>query len=95
MILKHNKTFYYAIMNFAHSSPELTWRDVQYLIVYTSRYDKLNDTKEPGTKNGAGLTFSIYFGFGAVDAEAVVTRARHWTNVAPQTMYTIMATESE
>ena len=91
-MLKQN---HYAIMNLAHSSPELTWRDVQYLIVYTSRYDKLNDPEEPRTKNGAGLTFSINFGFGAVDAEALVTRAIHWTNVAPQTMYTIMATESE
>ena len=67
-------------------SENLTWRDVQYLIVYTSDHGKLN---HPGIKNGAGLTFSHYFGFGAVDAEAVVTRARHWTTVPPQTSFSL------
>ena len=70
-------------------SSNLTWRDVQYLIVHTSRHDKLNDPYEHGTRNGAGLTFSRYFGFGAVDAEALVTRARYWENVPPQRNYTL------
>ena len=34
--------------------------------------------------NGAGLKFSHNFGFGAIDAEAMVTRARHWINVPSQ-----------
>ena len=63
-------------------SPDLTWRDVQYLIVYTSNPDIL--TVNDLTTNAAGLNFSHSFGFGAIDAEAMVTRARHWINVPEQ-----------
>ena len=31
--------------------------------------------------NGAGLNVSSQFGFGAIDAEAMVTRAKNWINV--------------
>ena len=65
-------------------SPDLTWRDVQYLIVYTSNPDIL--TVDDLATNGAGLNFSHHFGFGAIDAEAMVTRARHWINVPEQQM---------
>ena len=34
--------------------------------------------------NGGGLYVSSQFGFGAIDAEAIVTRARTWTNVPSQ-----------
>ena len=34
--------------------------------------------------NGAGLSVSRKFGFGVMDAEAMVTRARHWINVPSQ-----------
>ena len=64
-------------------SPSLTWRDVQYLIAYTSNPDSLLDTGYDFT-NGAGLRVSHYYGFGAIDGEAMVTRARHWTNVPYQ-----------
>ena len=63
----------------------MTWRDVQYLIVYTSKHDALlTKSDDSRTKNAAGLYFSHQFGFGAVDAEAMVTRARHWINVPTQ-----------
>ena len=65
----------------AHS-PTLTWRDIQYLIAYTS-----NPTRLVGgdwIRNGAGLSVSHEFGFGALDAEAMVIRARRWTNVPQQ-----------
>ena len=63
-------------------SPDLTWRDVQYLIVYTSNIDIL--TLDDVQTNAAGLKFSHSVGFGAIDAEAMVTRARHWINVPEQ-----------
>ena len=34
--------------------------------------------------NGAGLQVSRDYGFGVIDAEAMVSRARHWINVPPQ-----------
>ena len=63
-------------------SPSLTWRDVQYLIAYTANPHL---TAGPLTRNGAGLAVSRQYGFGVMDAEAMVTRARHWINVPPQT----------
>ena len=62
-------------------SPDLMWRDVQYLIVYTANPHL---TAGPLTRNGAGLAVSRQYGFGVMDAEAMVTRARHWINVPPQ-----------
>ncbi len=62
-------------------SSELTWRDIQYLIIYTSDTTKLSGD---WIINGAGLKVSSQFGFGAIDAEAIVTRARHWISVPEQ-----------
>ena len=39
--------------------------------------------------NGGGLRVSHKYGFGAVDAEALITRARRWTTVPPQTQNNI------
>ena len=84
----HNK-FYNVIYhdcpssaNFHVHSPDLSWRDIQYLIAYTSNIGIL--TLDDVETNGAGLQFSHSAGFGAIDAEAMVTRARHWTNVPAQ-----------
>ena len=75
-----------------YCSSNLTWRDVQYLIVYTSN-TLLTDTTN-SIYNGAGLLVSRQFGFGVIDAEAMVTRARHWINVPPQLEETIIPTTS-
>ena len=56
----------------------MSWRDVQYLIAYTSKTANLEGEF---VTNGAGLKVSNQFGFGAIDAEALVTRARYWTPV--------------
>ena len=55
---------------------------MQYLIAYTSNRDSL--TGGDWATNGAGLRVSHKFGFGAIDAEAMVTRARHWISVPEQ-----------
>ena len=54
---------------------------MQYLIVYTSNTEATNATDS--VTNGAGLSVSHQVGFGVIDAEAMVTRATHWTNVPP------------
>ena len=54
---------------------------MQYLIAYTSNPPL---TAGPVTRNGAGLAVSRQYGFGVMDVEAMVTRARHWINVPPQ-----------
>ncbi|XP_055929177.1 furin-like isoform X1 [Argiope bruennichi] len=57
------------------ANPRLTWRDMQYLIVMTSRYEPL--AKETGwITNGIGKRVSTKFGYGLMDAAAMVKLAR-------------------
>ncbi|KAF5403317.1 proprotein convertase subtilisin/kexin type 6 [Paragonimus heterotremus] len=60
----------------------LTWRDLQYLVVYTARPEGLraNDWR----MNGVGRSVSHAFGYGLMDAGAMVDLALNWTNVPPQ-----------
>ena len=58
--------------------PDLTWRDVQYIIVYSSD-SSIHDND--WITNGANLRVSSKYGFGLMNAAALVNRARHWTTV--------------
>ena len=60
---------------------------MQYLVVYTSDTSSL--VGGAWQTNGAGLNVSHKFGFGAIDAEAMVTRARTWTSVPDKKNYTV------
>ena len=75
-------------------SPQLTWRDVQYLIVNTSNSKSLLANTEDHFVNGAGLTVSHSFGFGVIDAEAMVTRAKNWETVGPQLMNSMVPSKN-
>jgi subtilisin-like proprotein convertase family protein len=57
----------------------LTWRDVQHIIVQSSRVNDENDSS--WEINGAGLHVSHKYGFGVIDAGAAVSLAENWTNV--------------
>uniref|UniRef100_A0A8B9LCK8 Proprotein convertase subtilisin/kexin type 5 n=1 Tax=Astyanax mexicanus TaxID=7994 RepID=A0A8B9LCK8_ASTMX len=60
----------------------LTWRDVQHIIVKTSRAGHLS---APDWKtNAAGYNVSHLYGFGLMDAEAMVKEAERWKPVPPQ-----------
>ncbi|XP_020283129.1 furin-like protease 2 isoform X1 [Pseudomyrmex gracilis] len=65
------------------ANPSLTWRDMQYLVVLTSRSEPLSN--EPGwILNGVKRKVSHKFGYGLMDAGAMVNLAEQWTNVPPQ-----------
>lgn len=58
------------------------WRDVQHLIVRTA---KITSPLDEGWKsNGAGFHFNHKFGFGRLDANAIVNAAEKWQNVGSQ-----------
>ncbi|XP_059192974.1 proprotein convertase subtilisin/kexin type 5b isoform X1 [Centropristis striata] len=60
----------------------LTWRDVQHIIVKTSRAGHLS---APDWKtNAAGYNVSHLYGFGLMDAEAMVKEAERWKQVPTQ-----------
>uniref|UniRef100_A0A8C7XXT1 Furin (paired basic amino acid cleaving enzyme) b n=1 Tax=Oryzias sinensis TaxID=183150 RepID=A0A8C7XXT1_9TELE len=60
----------------------LTWRDMQHLVVRTSQPGHLSaaDWKT----NGVGRTVSHSYGYGLLDAAAMVGLAQNWTTVGPQ-----------
>ena len=68
------------------ANPNLTWRDVQHILVETSDQ---NDPSDSGwTTNGAGHEISHKYGFGAVNADVAVTAAQNWTTVEPEVVTT-------
>ncbi|XP_075071254.1 furin-1-like [Mixophyes fleayi] len=60
----------------------LTWRDMQHLVVRTSNPAHLKTTD--WITNGVGRKVSHSYGYGLMDAGAMVTLAKNWTNVGPQ-----------
>ena len=70
-------------MSFFLYSRKLTWRDMQHLTVLTSKRNSLFDSKGRfhWTMNGVGLEFNHLFGFGVLDAGAMVALAGQWKSV--------------
>lgn len=77
------------------ANPSLTWRDVQHLVAWTAEYAPLQDN--PGWKmNGRGLWVNSRFGFGLLNAEALVNAAdpANFTNV-PEKSVCVVSTEED
>ncbi len=61
------------------ANENLTWRDVQHVLVNSAR---MNDPTDSSWRiNGGGHDVSHKYGFGAVDAGAAVSLAENWVNV--------------
>lgn len=65
--------------------PDLTWRDLQYLCVETAVPISLDDDDWRDTT--AGHRFNHKFGYGKLDAWAMVEKAKVWQNVKAQSWY--------
>ncbi len=64
------------------ANPDLTWRDVQHLIVHAA--EPVDTTHSDWTTNGAGIPINHSYGFGQLDAVRLIQGAQSWTPVAPQ-----------
>ncbi|KAK2180746.1 hypothetical protein NP493_427g01043 [Ridgeia piscesae] len=64
------------------ANPRLTWRDMQHIVVMTARPEGLKSTD--WITNGVGRKVSHSFGYGVMDAAAMVDMAKNWTNVPTQ-----------
>ena len=73
-----------ALMLEANSN--LSWRDVQHILVLTSRQNDASDSS--WGVNGANYDVSHKYGFGVIDASAAVSMAESWTPVATETSVT-------
>lgn len=64
------------------ANPNLTYRDVQHILVETARVNDPTDVD--WMLNGAGYFVNHKYGFGVIDAEAAVAAAENWTTVNPE-----------
>ncbi|XP_033124048.1 neuroendocrine convertase 1-like [Anneissia japonica] len=66
-------------------NPNLTWRDIQHIIVWTSEYAPL-ESNDGWLTNGIGLKVNSNFGFGLLNAHAIVEMADPsvWQSVPPK-----------
>lgn len=75
------------------ANPNLSWRDMQHILVKTTTKTSSCD---PGwKKNGAGLHFNHKFGFGRVDANAMVEAAEKWKRVPEQHTCVVLGSHSK
>ena len=61
------------------ANPNLTWRDIQYLLVENAF--KIDPSDADWTINGAGKNINHNYGFGGVDTRAIVAAATNWNSV--------------
>ncbi|KAI4458893.1 proprotein convertase subtilisin/kexin-related [Holotrichia oblita] len=72
----------------------LTWRDIQHLIVWTSELAPV--AENPGWQlNAAGLWFNTRFGFGLMNALGFVKAASIWTSVPEWRICTVNSISPE
>ncbi|KAG4065803.1 hypothetical protein HA402_012481, partial [Bradysia odoriphaga] len=64
------------------ANSNLTWRDLQHIVVRTAKPGNLKDST--WSKNGVGRRISHSFGYGLMDAAAMVRLARTWKTVPEQ-----------
>ncbi|MCT7997214.1 SBBP repeat-containing protein [Laspinema olomoucense] len=64
------------------ANPNLTWRDVQQILVDTAEQN--DSTDSDWVQNGAGRWVNHKYGFGAVDATLAVEAAMDWQMVQPE-----------
>ena len=63
--------------------PELNWRDLQHLVIRTSRPKGILKAADWST-NGVGLQYSHSYGYGLMDAGHMVKLAKNWETVPDQ-----------
>ncbi|XP_021348495.1 furin-like protease kpc-1 isoform X3 [Mizuhopecten yessoensis] len=73
------------------ANPSLTWRDLQHIVVMTAKRGNLR--ADDWTYNGVNRSVSHSFGFGLMDAGAMVRLAKNWTTVPPQNICEIRLQE--
>lgn len=67
------------------ANPDLTWRDMQYLVILSSV--EINEGDGNWQHGALGKRYSHRYGYGKLDAYRIVDMARSWTNVNPQSWY--------
>ncbi|NWH71782.1 PCSK4 convertase, partial [Piaya cayana] len=74
------------------ANPALTWRDLQHLVVRSSKPSHLQ--AEDWAANGAGRKVSHHYGYGLLDAALLVEMAKGWTGTRPQQICSVKALDA-
>ncbi len=74
------------------ANPNLTWRDVQQILVDTSV--QVDASNEDWVTNGAGYNVSYNYGFGLINAKAAVEAALTWENLPQELHRSYIASDS-
>lgn len=64
------------------ANPNLTYRDVKYILAKTAR--KIDSNNPDWSQNAAGIWFNPNYGFGLVDAGAAVEMAKNFSSLPPE-----------
>lgn len=64
------------------ANPDLTWRDMQHIVIATANPDPLLDGDF--ITNGVGRKVSLKYGYGLMNANTIVKLAEKWTTVPEQ-----------
>ena len=75
-------------MQRCNASAELSWRDVQHLVAWTSEYSPLKNNVD-WQQNSAGFRYNLRFGFGLMNAANFVKAAANWTGVPEKFICTV------
>ena len=67
------------------TNPNLSWRDVQEILLFTSRKNDPGD--EGWVTNGVGMHYNHRYGGGVVDAQKAVHFSSVWTTLPPRETY--------
>eukprot|EP00111_Clytia_hemisphaerica_P019427 TCONS_00057329-protein len=63
------------------ANPNLSYRDIQHIVANTSQNSETIAKEGRWFSNGAGFRVSDRYGFGVLDAMAMINRAKNWKNV--------------
>ncbi|KAM9254652.1 proprotein convertase subtilisin/kexin type 4 [Cariama cristata] len=74
------------------ANPALTWRDLQHLVVRSSKPAHLQ--AEDWAVNGVGRQVSHHYGYGLLDAGLLVEMAKAWAGTRPQRSCSVKALHS-
>jgi len=64
------------------ANPNLTYRDVKYILAHSARKNDPNNSN--WKQNGAGLWYNLNYGFGVVDAGSAINLAKNFTSLSKQ-----------
>ncbi|XP_061173752.1 neuroendocrine convertase 1-like isoform X1 [Saccostrea echinata] len=76
------------------ANPNLTWRDMQHLITWTAEYSALKHNAG-WRKNGGGFWVNNAFGFGLLNAKAMVEVSQGWVTVPEKYICYVGTKESQ